>query len=233
MGFYLNMLLLKPREHDFGIFDPPQRGKKIEKKCTLWEVETILNLQRISCPPKEEGFKHKTAKERAALHFFNTFFGKVTEYVNFAGRDCLAPPFAIIKPAEKEFLAPFHFWKEQFVTIEGESNCFIKPISGASVYEQIPFQGSMEEHNDVLAESDGHAATADIIMAKPLVWVSCEILAEWIEEGEKVDSFVKLKEDDHEAAAYFAMWKACVVEMGNMGANCLFLFDSLHFADVV
>lgn len=234
MGFYLNLLILKPQERDFGLFDPtPKKGKKkVERKCTLWEIETILNLQRISAPVNDAGFKDKTAKERAALHFFNSFFGKLMEQVNQTGKECLAPPFAILKAKKSDTCDTLHDWQSQFVTVPGEKNWFVNPLSGWSIHSQFPSQRTMEEHNESLKKSQGHAKTSDIILAKPLVWAPCKDVTEWIAEGERVKTFVTLKEDDLDAAAYFAMWKASIKEMGKVGANALFLFENLHHPSV-
>lgn len=229
MGFYLNILLLRSKEKDFGQTDNP---KKVVKKCVMWEIETVLNLDRISAPLNDPLFKSRTAKQRAALHFVDSFYGKLMAQVNAGGTECLAPPFATAKASSEELFPPFLVWQKKFVSAKNGKNVFIHPL-GNSVYDQIPSQDFMLEHNDSLRKSKGHGKTSDIVFAKPLVWVPCELLATWVEAGEKAATFVELKKNDKEAVAYFNMWKACVVEMGKVGSRALFLFDHIHLTNVI
>jgi hypothetical protein len=128
---------------------------------------------------------------------------------------------------------PIIEWEKRVVPARGKRNWFVYPLAGSSIYEQIPSQEAMLEHNKALKKSIGHLKTVDIIMAKPLIWAPCSLLSEWIAEGKKLKSFVTLKKDDGQALAYFTMWHSTITEMAKVGMRALFLFDPIRIPSVL
>lgn len=233
MGFELNLALLRPHEEDFGRYD--QASEKTKKalpnrKCTIWKAETVLRIGRVSAPVNDKGYARKSARERAALYFVESFYGGLMKYVNTAGTECLAPPFATVRVQDESF-PPTLVWERQFVAKQNDRNWFILPISGRSSWHQVPSQDVMLEHNTALQSCKGHAATTDVVMAKPFVWAPSTDVTRWIIEGESSSDFVARSGSDPEARVFFDMWKTCIAEMSKVGYHTLFLFESLQLLD--
>ncbi len=200
MGFEINLLLLTPR--------------RVEK-VTLWNVETVLNLGRISARINDPNFHNKNARGRAALYLFDLFYGGLMAHVNSSGKKCIAPKFLIpeegtIFPTKK---------KQQF----------IQPFSGRGRYGLIPSCSEMERHNDAPIKRDGHQSTGDIVFAFPLVWVPCHLLAEWIlEQEKKATSAALLKPEDEEGNLCFRRWKSAITQAAKGDLKALFIFEDIE-----
>lgn len=234
MGYEISLHLLVPKQFQ-NAFPDERIDRELPKEpptCTLWRVQALLNIGRVTSMSKRELFSKLEPEQRAAFYFVDSVWLPLCQTIQSRGRLCYAPPFAIMPTPDSPATRPLA-WQDAFSYGNVPGDVFVYPFSDGAYADRIPSQDLMETHNAALLANLRHDEDSDPVFTRPLTWFSCADVTSWIDLNEGSEYRKQLEKEDSRVVARFNLWRSALASMACTDSRCLFVFEEPNLPSVL